>query len=128
MSTIRSYAPIQARLMWFRLAEAHGIRWTCWKLGISRKTFYKWRTRYQAAGRNSRSLLDQSRRPKTSPRHLPVAVVQRILAIRRERECGPRLISFYLQREDGLTVSPASIVPSPQDFLCRTLEAQLDGF
>jgi len=109
MPAIRSYAPIQARLTWFRLAEAHGVQWACWKLGISRKTFYKWRARYRAAGRQPRSLLDQSRRPKRSPRQLPTRIVERILALRRERECGPRLVSFYLQREDGLTVSPAGV-------------------
>jgi len=104
-----SYAPIQARLTWFRLAEAHSVQWACWKLGISRKTFYKWRARYRAAGRNSRSLLDRSRRPKRSPRQLPTRIVERILTIRRERECGPRLVSFYLRREDGLTVSPGGV-------------------
>ena len=109
MSTIRSYAPIQARLTWFRLAEQHGVQWACWKLGISRKTFYKWRARYLAAGRKPHSLLDQSRRPKRSPRQLPAPVVERILTIRRVRECGPCLVSFYLQREDGLRVSPAGV-------------------
>ena len=109
MSTIRSYAPIQARLTWFRLAEQHGVQWACWKLGISRKTFYKWRARYQVAGRQPRSLLDRSRRPQHSPRQLPARIVERILAIRRERECGPCLVSFYLQREDGLRVSPAGV-------------------
>jgi transposase len=104
-----SYAPIQARLTWFRLAEAHGVQWACWKLGISRKTFYKWRARYRAAGRNARSLLDQSRRPHHSPRQLSERVVERILAIRQERECGPRLVSFYLRREHGLTVSPGGV-------------------
>ena len=105
----KSYAPIQARLTWFRLAEAHGVQWACWKLGLSRKTFYKWRARYRAAGRQARSLLDQSRRPKHSPRQLPQRTVERILAIRREHECGPRLISFYLQREEGLRVSPGGV-------------------
>ena len=105
----RSYAPIQARLTWFRLAEAHGVQWACWKLGISRKTFYKWRARYRAAGRNARSLLDHSRRPHHSPRQVSERVRQRIIAIRRERECGPCLISFYLRKLDGLTVSPAGV-------------------
>lgn len=109
MPRIRSYAPIQARLMWFRLAEAHGVRWTCWKLGLSRKTFYKWRARYRAAGRSPRSLLDHSRRPQRSPRQLPEQIVQRILTIRRERACGPRLVSFYLARDEGLRVSPAGV-------------------
>jgi len=35
--------------------------------------------------------------------------VQQILAIRRERECGPRLVSFYLARDHGLRVSPAGV-------------------
>ncbi len=109
MPAIRSYASIQARLNWFRLAKAHGVQWTCWKLGLSRKTFYKWRARYLAAERQSRSLLDQSRRPHSSPRQLPTAMVERILAIREEHACGPRLVSFYLQRDHGLTVSPAGV-------------------
>lgn len=109
MLKIHSYAPIQARLTWFRLAEEHGVRWACWKLGISRKTFYKWRARYRAAGRNPRSLLDQSRRPKQSPRQLSERIVGHILAIRRQEECGPCLISFYLRERHGLRVSPAGV-------------------
>ena len=105
----KSYAPIQARLTWFRLAEQRGVQWACWKLGISRKTFYKWRARYRAAGRAPRSLLDQSRRPHHSPRQLPPRMVERILAIRREQACGPRLVSFYLARDHGLRVGPHGV-------------------
>lgn len=105
MSHVKSYAPIQARLNWFREAERIGVRRACLRLGISRKSFYKWRARYLAAGHNSRSLLDRSRRPHHSPRRVPAPVVQRILALRREHECGPRLISFYLARDHRLRVS-----------------------
>jgi transposase InsO family protein len=105
----QSYAPIQARLNWFREAERLGVRCACLRLGISRKTFYKWRARYRAAGRNPRSLLDQSRRPHRSPRQLPPRIVERILAIRREQACGPRLVSFYLARDEGLRVGPHGV-------------------
>lgn len=53
----------------------------CARFGVSRKTGYKWLNRFRAAGQAG--LEPQSRRPKSSPRKTPEAVVETVLALRR---------------------------------------------
>lgn len=53
----------------------------CDRFGISRKTGYKWLNRFRTNG--EAGLLEQSRRPKTSPRRTPEGVVEAVLALRR---------------------------------------------
>lgn len=62
----------------------------CAHHGISRKTFYKWRRRYQEGGRNYRALRDRSRRPRSHPKAIPKATVELILALRPPKaDTGP---------------------------------------
>jgi transposase InsO family protein len=55
--------------------------------GISRATGYKWVRRFRLEG--SAGLVDRSSRPHRSPRALPAAEVERILAARTEWRWGP---------------------------------------
>lgn len=48
------------------LNESRNASSTCRRYGISRKTFYKWISRYKELGEVG--LSDQSKRPKNSPR------------------------------------------------------------
>ena len=109
MPKVISYVPIQARLNWFREAEAYGVKMACLRLGVSRKTFYKWRSRYLKAGKVVNSLQDQSRRPKRSPRQTPKKQEELVLALRNKQQCGPRLISYYLHKQHGVRISPAGV-------------------
>src|SRR5262245_59633901 len=52
----------------------------CARFGISRKTGYKWLKRYRAQGHEG--LRELSRRPKSSPRRTPDAIVNAVLALR----------------------------------------------
>jgi transposase InsO family protein len=52
----------------------------CARLGISRKSFYKYRARFQAEGLDG--LRPRSRRPRSNPRLTPPAMVELILATR----------------------------------------------
>ena len=52
----------------------------CRRFGISRKTGYKWMTRYRTAG--AAGLVDQSRRPHTMPRLTDAVQTGQVLAIR----------------------------------------------
>lgn len=74
------------------------------RFGISRKTAYKWLQRRQAEG--DAGLDDRSRRPQTSPRQTPPAMVERVLEVRAVYGWGGRKISIYL-RQLGVAEAPA---------------------
>jgi len=57
-------------------------------LGISRPTAQKWLARWHRDGHPG--LTDPSSRPRHSPRRVPAALKQRILAVRRRLRVGPR--------------------------------------
>jgi transposase InsO family protein len=102
----------------------------CRELGISRKTFYKWRARFDAE--DPSSLLDQSRRPRSNPNLTPADVENAIVEWRKYLQGGgwdhgPTTIQFHMGREacwNGRVPSPATIhrvlvrrgfvVPAPQ--------------
>ena len=79
--------------------------------GVSQGWVSRLVARYRAEG--EAAFEPRSRRPATSPRALPVEVVQRILAIRLDLsgqglDAGPETIRWHLARE-GVTVSAATI-------------------
>lgn len=51
--------------------------------GVSRKTAYKWVSRFDAAGQAAEALMDRSTRPTTSPAATPEAVIAAVLDVRR---------------------------------------------
>lgn len=69
----------------------------CLKFGISRKTAYKWLSRYQKD--RLQGLEELSRRPLRSPSRISEEMVLRILAIREKEHCGGKKIRKYLERE-----------------------------
>ena len=62
------------------------------ELGISRATAYKWLRRYRAEG--PAGLTDRSSRPHHSPRSLPRAEIEAILAARVETRYGPHRLAY----------------------------------
>ena len=81
----------------------------CASVGVSRKTFYKWRARFAAEGLEG--LEPRSRRPHESPSRTPVEIEDRIVAIRKwlddeHLESGPATIRWHLER-DALEVVPS---------------------
>ena len=74
----------------------------CDRYGISRKTGYKWCTRYQAEG--AAGLLEHSRRPHTSPAATARAVVDALLALRGRHPTwgGKKLVAVLARREPVL--------------------------
>ncbi|SRR5436309_4551307 len=71
-------------------------------LGISRPTAYKWLRRWQHEGLVG--LVDRSSRPQRSPRQLPEAAEQEILALRQRLRVGPRRLGPLVGRHHS-TVS-----------------------
>ena len=86
---------------------AGNVARTCRHFGISRKTFYKWRRRFEAHGGGG--LADRTRVPHHSPRATPADVVSKILYLRQHYHFGPGKIADYLKRFHGLSVACDSV-------------------
>ena len=80
---------------------------TCRHFGISRKTFYKWKKRYDEQG--AAALCDRSRKPLRSPRATPPEVVSKILYLRQNYHFGPRKISDYLRRFHTASIAGSTV-------------------
>ena len=100
---------IRHRLAVLRHAEevTGNVAMTCRYYGISRQTFYKWLSRYQADG--PQALKDRSRRPKVSPNATHVDVVGKILYLRKNYHFGPEKIAMYLARYHDVTISKSGV-------------------
>ena len=61
-------------------AERANVSELCRRFGVSRKTGYKWLSRYATQGRAG--LVDQSRRPKVSAGQIGGEPEERVLALR----------------------------------------------
>jgi putative transposase len=78
----------------------------CRRYGISRKSGYKWLTRYEAGG--AAALTDRSRAPHHHPQALSEAVAAAVLAVRaRHPTWGPKKIRAWLGRHRGDLACPA---------------------
>ena len=86
---------------------------TCVEAGVSRKTFYKWLTRYRQGGHEA--LVERSRRPLRSPGATPAEVEDWIVRKRKELDdggldCGAATIHWHLQRAGVVAVPAVSTV------------------
>lgn len=101
---------IRMRLAWMLMYEQIGNAWlTCRHFGISTKTFYKWRGRYLASGKNPGSLSDRSRRPKRSPNITKEQIMQLIRRFRKKTKFGPDRIRFYLMKDCKINIPRSTI-------------------
>ena len=79
----------------------------CERFGISRKTGYKWRQRYQENG--LAGLQERSRRPQHTPRRSKPTIEQRVLAVRDQYGWGARKIKACLEQTKRTTVARSTI-------------------
>jgi transposase len=86
---------------------ARNVASTCRHFGISRKTFYKWKRRYDEYG--GAGLGDRPRTPRCSPRATPREVVSKILYLRVHYHFGPGRIADYLKRFHRLSIARSSV-------------------
>lgn len=100
----------QARLVAWRLKilrhameEPRRVGVTCRYFGLSRKTFYKWKARFEAHG--EAGLCDRPRTPHRSPRATPAEVVSKILYLRQQYHFGPSKIADYLKRFHQVSIT-----------------------
>lgn len=76
--------PVELRLMAAVTGSLAGVNVAslCRDAGVSRKTFYKWRARFEAEG--LAGLQTRSRRPKRSPARVAVGLEDRIVEVRKQ--------------------------------------------
>lgn len=99
---------IRMRLRWVKLYEELGIAGVvCLRCGISRPTLRKWWSRYQEHG--EAGLLEESRRPKSSPTKKVLPAHERLIADLRDRKLGHRRIQNELRRLHEISLSTATI-------------------
>ncbi|HRE79686.1 MAG TPA: helix-turn-helix domain-containing protein [Opitutaceae bacterium] len=95
----------------------------CARFGISRKTGYKWLNRFRTRG--AEGLVEQSRRPKTSPRKTPDSVEEQILGLRAENpDWSASRICQALQAR-GVSPLPAT---STVDLILRRRRSSAQAF
>lgn len=89
------------------LKDERSVASLCREYGISRKTGYKWLSRYFESGASG--LGDRSRRPLTSPQAVDEELVALLVAARKERpHWGPRKLVCYLEQ-----INPGFVFPAP---------------
>jgi transposase-like protein len=71
---------LRSKLLQLAQESSRGVTSACRHFGISRKTFYKWKKRYDEHG--DAGLGDRSRTPLRSPNATPPEVVSKILYLR----------------------------------------------
>lgn len=86
--------------------EGESIRALAESYGVSRKTFYKWWQRFEAAG--VAGLADVSRAPHSHPQEMDEDVVAKIIAARQRWKWGPRKLLVKLQQQEPEAAWPAA--------------------
>jgi len=87
--------------------RSRNIARTCRHFGLSRKTFYKWKRRYECDG--AAGLSDRARIPHHSPRATAPEVISKILYLRQHYHFGAGKIADYLRRFHGVSLAVSSV-------------------
>jgi transposase len=90
-----------------QVAEGWPVARACRHFGSARKTFYKWKKRYEAHG--DMGLCDRPRIARLSPRATSADVVQKILYLRERYHFGPGKIADYVHRFHQVTVAKSTV-------------------
>jgi transposase len=98
---------LRSKLMQAAAASSRGVSQACRHFGISRKTFYKWKKRYDEHG--DAGLCDQARTPRNMSNATPSEVVSKILYLRQNYHFGPRKIADYLKRFHQVSIAGSSV-------------------
>ncbi len=101
---------LHPRLAWMICYDETGsAQEVCRRFGISRKTFYKWLKRYRRSASDTKSLLDQSRRPHHFPSATPESSVQLLKRLKDQTGFGQRRLKAILQEKHNITISERTI-------------------
>jgi len=114
----------------FALSEGANVRELCRRFRISPTTGYKWIERYRAEG--MAGLIEQSRRPRSSPQRTASAVEAKVLQVRDESNnvWGGRKIKGWMEKAGELYIPAASTITAilrRHDRLTEATAAQHPG-
>jgi len=97
---------------YYKLKEGNSkfdtVKELCEFFDISKKTQNIWRNRYEESGKDSRSLLNRSSAPKTSPRKPPKWLERTVISIRDRLGWSSLHVSVYLNRK-GIELTPIQV-------------------
>jgi transposase len=109
-SSPTSTSDASSRLEWFKQYQVSGnARQTCKRIGISRKTFYKWLKRYKLSGGDINSLVNLPRTPHHFPRRTSDAIRAQVIELRNASGYGPRRIRKELRDKRAIQLSERTI-------------------
>ena len=81
---------------------------TCRRFGISRSSFYMWKSRYEKFGETG--LINKKPIPKTYPHGIATEIQEKIIYLRKKYHLGPDRIHMYLARyHPDIKVSASSV-------------------
>jgi len=98
---------VRLKLVVLELASHLGVTKACREFDVSRSSFYRWRQKYEKAGRSG--LYRERPVAYRHPRRTYPGVVEKILAIRTEYQLGALLIWYYLDRYHGIKISESAV-------------------
>jgi transposase InsO family protein len=85
--------------LFIRALELKNVHEACRRMGFGRTFYYKWWNRFKKSGFKLKSLLENSRRPKHSPRKTSRRIEKRIFDLR-QAKFGALMIQGILKREN----------------------------
>lgn len=104
--SLREINPETARLAVLEYLDScgHNVAETACTFGLTRASVYAFERKRQAG-----SLADRSRPPRRRPRQTPVDLEARVIARHNQTHLGPKRLSIYLAKYEGVELSWATI-------------------
>ena len=98
------------RYAWFRKAEELGsVVEACKYYGVPRSSYYYWHSRWADSGKKLSSLYDLPKIAKSHPKKISGMRKELILEVRKQTGFGKYNLSYVLERDYGVEVSPTGI-------------------
>lgn len=98
------------RYAWFRKAEELGsVKEACKYYGIPRSSYYYWYKRWLDSGKQLISLYDRPKIAKSHPNEIKDEKKSLILSVRKETGYGKYNLSYVIERDYGIKISPTGI-------------------
>ena len=92
-----------------RVMESTCVSLECDQLGITRKTFYDWRSKLIKSDFDINSLKNKSHRPKNFPNQTSKEVEDELIAIRADSGIAGHQVSGYYEQQTGKRISHSTV-------------------